>query len=155
MTASLLFINPKFSSNVGTMARNAELFGFDKLYVSQPERTGGHIGATDTAKSFRRIGEFVWDEIGLISSMRDSGHKIIAIELENDATDVTTFDHPEDALYIIGSEDKGISRDILDIVDETIVIPAYKQWSFNAADSATIIMYDRYAKSHLLSSFMG
>ena len=142
MTASLLFINPKFSASVGTMARNAELFRFDKLYVSQSERTGGHIGATDTAKSFRRIGEFVWDEIGLISSMRDSGHKIVAIELENGATAVTDFNHPENALYIIGAEDKGISREILNTVDETVIIPADKKWSFNAADSATIVMYD-------------
>lgn len=147
MTASLLFINPKFPSNVGTMARNAELLGISTLYISQSERVGNHVGATDTAKSFRRIGEFISDEREVISSARKSGCRIIAVELDSNATDVTRFTHPEDALYIIGSEDKGISPEILNDVDEVVVIPSQKPWSFNAADSATIVMYDRYFKS--------
>lgn len=147
MSASLLFINPKFSSNVGTMARNAELLGFSTLYVSQADRIGRCVGATDTAKSFRRIGQFVTDEKEVIASAKKAGCKIIAVELDNNATDVTEFTHPDDALYIIGSEDKGITPKILADADEVIVIPSDKQWSFNAADSATIVMYDRYFKS--------
>lgn len=148
MTASFLFINPKFSSNVGTMARNAELLGVDNLYVAQPHRIPQLIPATDTAKSFRRIGHFVDDEKTVISTLRSQGHRVIAIELDNSALPLTTFVHPDDALYIIGSEDKGISQEVLSNVDDIITIPAQKQWSFNAADSATIVMYDRFFKNH-------
>lgn len=146
MSASLLFINPKFSANTGTMARNAELLGFSKMYVSQHQRTGKKVGATDTAKSFRRIGEFIDDDMQLIKDHKESGYTVLAVELDNDAQDVSTFDHPDNALYIIGSEDKGLSQDILDTVDKTLVIPAEKPWSYNAADAAAIVMYDRYVK---------
>ena len=147
MTSSILFINPKFAANVGTMARNAELLGIDHLYVSQHGRTGTNVGATDTAKSFRRIGSFVEDEMDTIAKHKAKGFKILAVELDSKAQDVSTFNHLEDALYIIGSEDKGISQEVLNIVDQTLVVPAKKPWSYNAADAATIVMYDRYIKS--------
>lgn len=147
MPASLLFINPKFSVNIGTMARNAELLGFEKLYISQYGRTGKRVGATDTAKSFLRIGEFIEDDIQLIKQYQNNGDAVLAVELDDKAQDVSTFDHPKDALYIIGSEDKGISEEVLNMVDKTLVVPAEKPWSYNAADAAAIVMYDRYVKN--------
>lgn len=146
MGFSILFFNPKFASNVGTMARNAELLGCEKLYVAHSGRVNSQVGATDTAKSFRRIGEFVSSETNLIKSARKSGSTIIAVELEEKAVDLLHYDHPDNALYVVGSEDVGLPQEIMDMADHVVVVPAEKPWSYNAADAATIVMYDRYFK---------
>ena len=143
-----VFSNPKFASNIGTMARNAELLGCDKLYVAHPGRVNSNVGATDTAKSFRRIGEFIDCEEDLIDSARSDGYSIVAVELEEDAEKLLGYEHPDNVLYVIGSEDRGLPQQIMDKVDTCVIVPADKPWSFNAADAATIVMYDRYSKAH-------
>ena len=89
--------------------------------------------------------EILYD-IQLIKQYQNNGDAVLAVELDDKAQDVSTFDHPKDALYIIGSEDKGISEEVLNMVDKTLVVPAEKPWSYNAADAAAIVMYDRYVK---------
>lgn len=146
MSTSILFIYPKFSRNIGTIARNSELLGVSKFYVSRHKRTGKLVGATDTAKSFRRIGEYIDDDIALIKDLKQNGTSIISVELDDNSVSLKDFSHPEDALYILGSEDKGIPQEILNLSDHIVQIPSDKPWSFNVADSATITLYDRYYK---------
>ena len=71
---------------------------------------------------------------------------MIAVELDDRAENLTTFKHPERAIYLLGSEDKGISEECMKKCNRILKIPFDKN-SFNVAVSGSIIIYDRILKS--------
>lgn len=74
---------------------------------------------------------------------------IIGIELDDNADDIITFEHPQRAIYILGAEDNGIPQDCLRQCDKIIKIPFDKN-SFNVAVSGSIVIYDRILKAKMI-----
>ncbi|MEE8046347.1 MAG: TrmH family RNA methyltransferase [Dehalococcoidia bacterium] len=68
----------------------------------------------------------------------------IAIELTDDAIDLTTFVHPERACYIFGPENGSISPELLEKCQQVVKIPTTT--SLNLGMTVNIVMYDRLAK---------
>lgn len=68
----------------------------------------------------------------------------VAIELTDDAVDLTTFVHPERACYIFGPENGSVSPEILEKCQLVVKIPT--TISLNLGMTVNVVMYDRLAK---------
>ena len=68
----------------------------------------------------------------------------VAVEITDNAMDLTTFVHPERACYIFGPENGSVSPEILKNCPYTVRIPT--TMSLNLGMTVNIVMYDRLAK---------
>ena len=68
----------------------------------------------------------------------------VAVEITDNAMDLTTFVHPERAYYIFGPENGSVSPEILKNCPYTVRIPT--TMSLNLGMTVNIVMYDRLAK---------
>lgn len=69
----------------------------------------------------------------------------VAVELTDDAVDLTTFVHPERACYIFGPENGSVSESVLERCAIKVKIPTVM--SLNLGMTVNIVLYDRAAKA--------
>jgi tRNA G18 (ribose-2'-O)-methylase SpoU len=60
--------------------------------------------------------------------------------------DISTFVHPERAVYLLGAEDHGIPAQYLVQSPYHISLPSIRTNSFNVAVAGSIVMFDRNTK---------
>ena len=68
----------------------------------------------------------------------------VAVELTDDAVDLTTFVHPERACYVFGPENGSITPEVLERCPLRVKIPT--TMSLNLGMTVNIVLYDRMAK---------
>ena len=74
--------------------------------------------------------------------MERSGLPLYATALREDTVDIKTADLRRSAV-VIGSEGKGISRELLDLSQKTLKIPMRERCeSLNAAAAAAIVLWE-------------
>jgi len=71
----------------------------------------------------------------------------IAVELNQSAELLTTFEHPENALYVFGPEDGGVGSVHLRHCHRFLAIPA--NHCLNLAAAINVVLYDRRMKRQL------
>lgn len=128
--------------NVGTVMRTARAMGYDSVLLLpgcadlySPKTVRATMGAIFRQPAF---------EISLdyISKLKDDGVRIFGAALTEDSRDIrnVTFD---DFAVCIGSEGRGLTKELLDMCDEKIIIPMMQECeSLNAAMAAGIIMWE-------------
>jgi len=130
--------------NVGTMIRTADACGFDMVLLSeesadpwQPKALRASMGsiwhiAVHTVQNTKTV----------VSGAKSAGLKSVAAHPRNSRI---CWDEPLSSplLLVIGNESSGVSDELLEVVDTTIMIPMYgKAESLNAANAAAMIMYE-------------
>jgi RNA methyltransferase, TrmH family len=124
--------------NLGTIIRIADWFGVDQIICSNdcadvynPKVVQATMG------SIARVNIFYTDLPAWLQQQKDT--RIYATMLEG--TDVTKMDTIKEGLIIIGNESKGISDEIVELVNEKITIPKKgKAESLNAAVAVGIVL---------------
>ena len=131
--------------NVGTVIRTADAFGCDGVVLltgcADPysvKTLRSSMGAV-----FRRP---VWsvtpEELGAL--LRRSGIPLYGAALRPDALDARQADYSRCALAI-GSEGRGLSREVLDLCDKTVLIPMSPRCeSLNAAIAAAVLLWESW-----------
>ena len=131
--------------NVGTILRTADAFHADGLFLVNacadlynPKTVRASMGAV-----FRRP---VWsvtpEELGDL--LRRSGIPLYGAALRPDAMDARQADYSRCALAI-GSEGRGLSREVLDLCDKTVLIPMSPRCeSLNAAIAAAVLLWESW-----------
>ena len=131
--------------NVGTILRTADAFHADGLFLVNacadlynPKTVRASMGAV-----FRRP---VWsvtpEELGAL--LRRSGIPLYGAALRPDALDARQADYSRCALAI-GSEGRGLSREVLDLCDKTVLIPMSPRCeSLNAAIAAAVLLWESW-----------
>ena len=133
----------KTEENVGTLWRSAFLYGASFIFT---------IGArykhqaTDTVKSYRHIPLWTFPCYEEFQGHIPYGSQVVCIELHEKARSLPETHHPQQAIYLLGSEDDGLPEEIL-YGKQTIQIPTLLPHSMNVAVAGTLVMYDRYVKS--------
>ena len=70
---------------------------------------------------------------------------LVAVEMGGEP--LHTFEHPERAVYVLGSEDNGLPEAVLRACHRHVALPSAREYdSFNLAAAGSILMYDRLAK---------
>ena len=135
----------KNSDNLGTLWRSANIMGASGIFTIGARYPKKH--KTDTMNTPKHIPLREFDSYDEFIKSIPRGTEVIAIELDDRAENLTTFKHPERAIYLLGSEDKGLPEDVMNKCDRVLKIPFNKN-SFNVAVSGSIIIYDRFLKAH-------
>lgn len=111
------------------------------------------------------VGRKKWDRRGAVGShnyipvhyarsvdecfeiLRADGYTIVAAEITDDAIPLTTYEWDEKTAVIYGEEGAGLSKELLDKVDDVIYIPGRGSVrSLNVATTSGIFAYDYHAK---------
>jgi tRNA G18 (ribose-2'-O)-methylase SpoU len=128
----------KCELNIGTLWRSAYqlgasgIFTIGKRYKKQ---------ATDTHKTMRHIPLRHFITIEDFLSHRPINATLIGVEIGGE--NLSGFNHPKQALYLLGAEDNGLPQDILYRCNSVISIESVGRQSYNVAVAGSIIMYDR------------
>jgi len=134
---------PKTQENIGTLWRGAYQLGASFIFTigkrykkqcSDTYKTPRHIPMFefDTYKSFKKV---LYDCIPII------------IEFSQNSVPLKEFNHPKRCVYILGSEDNGLSKEIIKDIETHVEIESIRRQSFNVAIAGTLVMYDRMIKN--------
>jgi hypothetical protein len=77
-----------------------------------------------------------------------SGWEWVGIEMGGVPLD--TFVHPRRAVYILGSEDNGLSSMLRGACKHVVELPSVRTASFNVAVAGSLVMFDRLSKAESL-----
>ena len=142
---SLILDNLRSSFNVGSIFRTAECFGVGKIltcgYTANPENEKVQKTAMGTT-------EFVkWQHFDktedAIQFLKENSVSVFALETTSHAIDISEVVFPKPVALLLGNEALGISKDILELVDEVVSIPlgGWKN-SLNVGVTAAIACYE-------------
>ena len=129
----------KTVANVGILWRSAYqlgavgVFTIGKRYPYQ---------ASDTLKTYRHVPmrEFLTFEDFLKSKPKNA--RLIGIEIGGKP--LSECNHPEQAIYLLGAEDKGLPDDIIKQCDMLVSIESLRTESYNVSVAGSLVMYSRY-----------
>jgi tRNA G18 (ribose-2'-O)-methylase SpoU len=138
--------NGKTPHNLGTLWRSAHNLGADFIFVigkRYPRQ------ASDTTKAWRSIPLYQHDTFTDFYKSMPYDCQLIGVEYPHDrAKPLPEFKHPERAIYLLGSEDSGLSKEAKEKCHLFTMIPGSRlQQSLNVAVAGSIIMYDRISRA--------
>lgn len=134
-------INMKNYINYGTLFRTAQIMGADFIFL---------IGkrfkkqASDTMKSWRHMPLFEYDTFDDFNKHRPYDCELIGVELTDTAVPINDFKHPKRAVYLLGAEDAGMTKESMSKCQSIIVLPGDR--SMNVSVAGSIVIYDRLSK---------
>jgi tRNA(Leu) C34 or U34 (ribose-2'-O)-methylase TrmL len=133
---------PNHGVNVGHTLRAALAFSA-RMVILGDKDTGINVRklSTDPGRAYRHVPIL---EVPDIFDVMPNDCTPVAIELTDDAVDLTGFSHPERACYIFGPENGSVSSEILEKCQHIVKIPT--TMSLNLGMTVNIVMYDRLAK---------
>ncbi len=129
---------PRNGLNVGTLWRSAQQLGAAGIFTigrpyrrqtSDPFNTPGNI----PLRRYENFDQFLEN--------RPSGAQLVGIEMGG--TPLAQFEHPEQATYLLGSEDNGLPVRVQEKCNAVIALEAIRQASYNVAVTGSIVMYHR------------
>ena len=147
------------SHNVGAIFRTVDAVGVTKLYLAgytptPVDRFGRPneklrktaLGATATVRW-----EATNDVVGLVTSLREKGVFVVAVEQHARAQSLFTAQLPTDrpVAYVFGNEIDGVTETVLTLADMVVNLPMLgTKESLNVAVTAGIVLYyDRFGQA--------
>lgn len=129
--------------NAAAIVRSAEACGFHKIVALQKHNVfNPNLEVTKGADTWVEV-EKLPARIESLKEIRQRGYKIVAVSPEKNATLLPNFRIDEPIALTFGTEWEGISEEILDFADETLMIPMYGfTQSFNVSVAAAICLYE-------------
>jgi tRNA(Leu) C34 or U34 (ribose-2'-O)-methylase TrmL len=136
--AGIALFEPKNIENLGTIFRSAHCFGFDYISI-----IGGRYKrqASDTTDAGNHLPIFQYANFESFRRAQPENVMLIGVEV-NGKSDLKTFAHPKQAVYIFGGEDRTIQL----TNDYHHSIRLKTSYCLNLAVCASIVMYDRTVK---------
>lgn len=130
--------------NFGAIGRTADCSGVDGIVI--PERNS--VSVTPDAVKTSAGGLFYVpvcrerDMVTAVRMLRDSGVKVVGAT-EKGAVNYTEIDYTGPVAIVMGSEDTGISNEVLRLCDELAAIPMLGNiGSLNVSVAAGVLMYE-------------
>lgn len=133
--------NGKTAANIGTLWRSAAILGADFIFV---------IGrryqkqCSDTMKTPRHIPLFQYEDWDDFFRHTPYDCPVVAVEIDENATPLEEFKHPERCVYLLGAEDHGIPKNLLERCQDVVMLRG--AYCYNVAVAGSIVMYDRSVK---------
>jgi tRNA G18 (ribose-2'-O)-methylase SpoU len=137
--------NAKTEHNVGTLWRSAYILGASYIFTVGKRYKKQ---TSDVLKTWARIPYFHYDTIEDLFENIPYDCRLIGIELTDEATMLHDFQHPQRAIYLLGSEDQGLPQSVLEKCHFTVKLPGNS--SLNVAVTGSIVLHDRVAKNPIV-----
>ena len=133
--------NGKTEQNIGTLWRSANIFGADFIFTIGKRYTRQK---SDTMQTPRHIPLFNYDSWDDFKKHIPYDCPVVAIELDHKSIPIKRYVHPERCVYLLGAEDSGIPKEIIEKCRDIIQLPG--DVCMNVAVAGSIVMYDRVNK---------
>lgn len=149
MHHSLILDRLRSPFNVGSVFRSSDSFGIESITLIEGTASTEHPRAVRTSRG--TIDTVAHDEISeedLIEKLKQSDRPLFALELGG--TSIDEFDFPSDGIAVIGSEEFGVSEELLHLCDLSlgrVSIPlAGSKGSINVSVSTGIMLQSWFSK---------
>ncbi|SHE23775.1 TrmH family RNA methyltransferase [methanotrophic endosymbiont of Bathymodiolus puteoserpentis (Logatchev)] len=143
---SIGLVNPKSPDNVGSVMRAAGNYRVDRVFFTGERYLRALEFQVQAVNTGRQVGRGIpISKADCLLNEAPENMKIVCIEFAENAISLPKYQHPEQALYIFGSEDGTISQDIIDKADAVVYVPTVG--CMNLAATVNVVLYDRMAKS--------
>ena len=131
-------VNGKDKLNIGTLWRSAYQLGASGIFTigTRYKQQG-----SDTTKANRHIPLRNYVSIQEFVKSRPENAKLIGVEFGGTA--LSSFAHPEAAIYLLGAEDTGLPEDVKVHCNHIVTLESINQPSYNVSVAGTLVMYDR------------
>lgn len=144
---TILANNIEIAGNVGSLFRVADAFGIEKLYLTGTTQTPPKYKIRKAARSTEKHipYEYVESPNNVLQHLKNIGYTLVALEITSRSKNVREFSlaKKEKTCLIIGSENIGITEDLLRLADHHIHISMYgKNSSMNVITSCAIAVHE-------------
>lgn len=142
---AVILINPKYPHNVGAALRACSCFGLKQLWwtgsrVSIDPVKGERLPREERMKGYQDVAMCPCD-YPLDYFDEGAGGVPVAIEVRENSEPLTTFEHPENAVYVFGPEDGSIPKSWLYHCHRFVHIPA--NHCLNLATAVAVVLAHR------------
>lgn len=131
----------KTRQNVGTLFRSASILGADFCFTIGRRYKRQN---TDTIKSWRHMPLWHFETLEDLRTHLPLECILVGVELAETAVPLAEFKHPERAIYLLGAEDNGLTRDSMSRCHKLVKLPG--DHSLNVSACGTVIIYDRITR---------
>ncbi len=140
----LLAHNVRSLWNVGAFFRTCDGLNIEKLYLTgytgTPPRK--EISKTAIGAEERVPFEAATDPLDVLKTLKSEGWQIVALELTKDAIELKDFKPSDKVCLVVGHEIDGVSPEMLELCDVTVMIPMLgSKESLNVAIATGIALY--------------
>lgn len=132
---------PKTRENVGTLWRTAFVYNASFIFVIEEKY---RKRSSDVLKVWSKIPLFQYETADAFFASTPYSCKIIGVEMGKNSTPIASYQHPNRAIYLLGSEDHGLPKEIQKNCHDLIALPGER--SLNVAVAGSIVVYDRISK---------
>jgi tRNA(Leu) C34 or U34 (ribose-2'-O)-methylase TrmL len=140
---AVALMNPKYGHNVSGTLRACSAFGVGQLWftgtrVVEEWEKQGRLPREERMKAYNDVDVF-WEERFFDAFAGDIIP--VAVEVMDSAEPLTTFEHPEQALYVFGPEDGGLGKVARMHCYRHVIIPS--DHCLNLATAVTLVLGHR------------
>ncbi len=138
-------------ANLGSMLRTAEAFGVTDVFCSDQtvDLYSTKVLRGAMGSSFR-VHVHRGDLAANLIELKEKGYRIFSTALTGNDVLLHQVDFSSKCVIVIGNEGNGVSREILDLSDQSILIPmAGKNESLNAAAAAAVVLWQAFSAKGL------
>lgn len=132
--------NPKNRANVGGLWRSAHAFGAAFIFTIGFRYQRQY---TDTTKAWTQIPLYAYADFADFQEHLPRDCSIVGVE--TDGNSIANFTHLDRAIYLLGSEDRGLSEAARQACSYVIRIPS--AYCLNVATAGSIVIFDRLSKA--------
>jgi len=132
------------AENVGSIVRSCAALGVNSLVLANetPHPFNRRALRVAMGHSYMIKTHIHQDIKSTIKTMQIKGYRVYAAEVCEGSTPLSEVQTPDKWVLIMGHEGKGISQDILELVDEVVTIEMQEGIkSFNVGVAASLMMY--------------
>jgi tRNA G18 (ribose-2'-O)-methylase SpoU len=143
--------NVRSMNNIGSVFRTSDGFRVKTIYLCGITASPPHRDIQKTALGSTESMEWKYFESTkeALSELKNEQYRLIAIEQAENSTMLNDFvvNKDEKIAVIFGNEVKGVSDDVMKMIDECIEIPQYgTKHSLNISVSAGIVIWELFNK---------
>lgn len=131
----------KTAHNVGTLWRTADILGAAFVFTVGRRYTKQ---SSDVLNSTKRIPCYNYADLIDLLDHLPSDCPLVGVELDDRATMLADFQHPDRACYLLGAEDHGLSPSAIARCHKLVKLPS--EQSLNVATTGSIVIYDRITR---------
>jgi tRNA G18 (ribose-2'-O)-methylase SpoU len=153
LPVAVLLDNVRSLYNVGSLFRTADSGGVAKLLLTGITGHPPSNGISKTALGAEKTvcWEHHCDPLPVLDELRLTGYEIAAVETSVHSVDLFDWQPAFPVCLVFGNEVEGIRRQILDLADLHVRIPALGvKHSLNVATAAGVVVYEVLRKYRLL-----
>ncbi len=143
--------NVRSSHNIGSVFRTSDALLIERVYLCGISSTPPDKEIRKTALGAENTVEWEYhtSTSELVSSLKDRGYIVIAVEQVENSTSLTDYFPEENCklALVFGNEVKGVQQEVVNQCDLALEIPQYgTKHSFNISVSVGIVLWDLFNK---------